>query len=748
MDVREKLRFAAFELDLQAHELRRNGRPVKVTPQALRLLEFLATHPDRLVTREEIRQEIWSTTTFVDFEQGINKSIRQIRDALNDDADRPRFVETLPRRGYRFIGNVQDPENHSTAVSAVNSTEIARATARGTENPRESSTPSATLGSPPLPENVRSVRWWMMLAAAAAILVAIAGAIWIQYLFRTRSDQPPANDSEGTLIRLVGLPGQERMPAISPDGSRVAFVWRAPNPKNSGIYETVVGDQSLLRLTPSASDYSPTWSPDGRQIAFLRDLGDQFSIRLLPALGGSERQLYVGRFSEMSRSYPQHAGLSFSPDGKWLAFSEIDPATQDDSIKLLSLRDSSVRAVTSHPPGFQDRYPIFSPSGDSLAFIRSSGPFFVDELYLVSLDGSGSRRLTSDNHRIFGPPAFTPDGREIVFSSTRAGLEVLWRISVFGRDPQPVPRSGPGAQNPSISRNGEYLAYELNYDEQNIWRLKLQDETHVQSPPEVLIPSGRSYNLLPQFSPDGTRIAFQSNRSGYNEIWMCDAKCSNPVQVTNARTLTGSPRWSPDGRYLAFDSRRGNHSEIDVIEVPSGSPHAMVRFLDAESVTPSWSHDGRWIYFSSNRGGSAFHVWKVGVKDGAASSIPVQISKDVGFDATESLDGRFVLFTNAPNPGIWSVSLDGGPEKKIWNGPGPDLWSNWTLAGTGLYLIAPAKPLPEIEFVNLETHRISRISKLDKPSFYGLSLSPDGKSLAYSQQDRNDHGILLVKNFH
>ena len=119
MDVREKLRFAAFELDLQAHELLRNGRAVRVAPQALRLLEFLASHPGRLVTREEIRKEIWSDTTFVDFEQGINKSVRQIRDALNDDADKPRFVETLPRRGYRFIANIECPENHSAAVPAI-----------------------------------------------------------------------------------------------------------------------------------------------------------------------------------------------------------------------------------------------------------------------------------------------------------------------------------------------------------------------------------------------------------------------------------------------------------------------------------------------------------------------------------------------------------------------------------------------------------------------------------------------------
>ena len=120
MPTGEKLRFAAFELDLEAHELFRHGRPAKLAPQALRLLEFLASHRGRLVTRQEIRKEIWSDTTFVDFEQGINKSVRQIRDALNDHADKPRFVETLPRRGYRFIANVELPENHSAGEPVAN----------------------------------------------------------------------------------------------------------------------------------------------------------------------------------------------------------------------------------------------------------------------------------------------------------------------------------------------------------------------------------------------------------------------------------------------------------------------------------------------------------------------------------------------------------------------------------------------------------------------------------------------------
>lgn len=173
MAVREKVRFAAFELDLQAHELLRNGRPVKLAPQAIRLLEFLATHPRQLLTREEIRQEIWSATTFVDFEQGINKSIRQIRDALNDDAEHPRFVETLPRRGYRFISDVEYPENHSTPVPAVDSTHVTSAIAPVTEDSDQCSESAAVSGPVKASKPIRSARRWLMSASAAIVLVAI-----------------------------------------------------------------------------------------------------------------------------------------------------------------------------------------------------------------------------------------------------------------------------------------------------------------------------------------------------------------------------------------------------------------------------------------------------------------------------------------------------------------------------------------------------------------------------------------------
>jgi Tol biopolymer transport system component len=126
--------------------------------------------------------------------------------------------------------------------------------------------------------------------------------------------------------------------------------------------------------------------------------------------------------------------------------------------------------------------------------------------------------LTFDHRRIFGPPAFTQDRSEIIFSSNRAGLESLWRISVRAGNLEAVSRSGPLDWYPSISHTGNALAFEYSDDEQNIWQIQLQDEIHSKGSARILIPAANAYNFLPQFAPDGRRIAFQSNRSGYPEI--------------------------------------------------------------------------------------------------------------------------------------------------------------------------------------------------------------------------------------
>jgi Tol biopolymer transport system component/DNA-binding winged helix-turn-helix (wHTH) protein len=731
----ETVRFGAFELDLAAGDLRKHDRPVRISPQPLKVLKVLVTRPGQLITREELHHEVWGGTTFVDFEHGLNFCVRRIRAVLGDEAEKPHFIETVPRRGYRFIAPVE-------RVAPVSGGE--------TITPQIAAN-SARMETIPVAQRTPSKPRLRRLAFAGAFSLALLLSAMV--LLRTRRRDGPKvelfRQTEKTMVvPLLSLPGEERMPAFSPDGSRVAFVWHAPDTKKSGIYALVVGSQSLLRLTNNAADYSPTWSPDGRYIAFLRDSPGKFSVAVVAALGGPERIIHTGVTNQISQGFKQGSSLSFSPDGKALVFSELDPATRVDSIKLLSLEDFSSRFVTSPPSNVVDRFPVWSPDGYTLAYVRSSGPNYVDELYLVSVGTGKTNQLTFDHHRIFGPPTFTRDGREIVFSSNRAGLESLWRVAISGGSPEAIAGSGPGTLYPALSQQGRYLAYERNEDEENIWRLVLRDQTHSNSSAKVLIPAGNTDNFLPQFSPDGRKIAFQSNRSGYSEIWVCDADGSNLAQLTNAQSLTGSPRWSPDGRYIAFDSRPEQHSEIDVVEFPRGTPHRLVSFPDADSVVPSWSHDGRWLYFASNRGGKLLHIWKIAVHDGIADpGSTSQITTAVGYAAFESADGRLLFYADPPLPGIWIAPRHGKRETVMWRGPGPDQWSNWVVTEEGMYFLAPGHPGPTIEFLNFKTRQVSQIAYLERPSFYGFALAPDGKSLIYSQQDRNEREILIMSHF-
>ncbi|MBV8709729.1 MAG: PD40 domain-containing protein, partial [Acidobacteriaceae bacterium] len=197
---------------------------------------------------------------------------------------------------------------------------------------------------------------------------------------------------------------------------------------------------------------------------------------------------------------------------------------------------------------------------------------------------------------------------------------------------------------------GNRLAYVRDTTDINIWEVASLSG----SAPKPLITS-TMLDSSPQFSPDGTRIAFRSNRSGSDEIWMANADGSNQHQLTHFNgPLTGSPRWSPDNTYLAFDSREAGSPDIYIMAADGSAPR---RFTTEPSndVLPSWSRDGKFIYFASNRSG-AWQVWKQGVAGGEAQ----QLTKNGGFLSLESPDGQsLVYYRRDPEPGIWRMPVSG-----------------------------------------------------------------------------------------
>jgi Tol biopolymer transport system component/DNA-binding winged helix-turn-helix (wHTH) protein len=723
-------RFDQFYVDLRSGVLQRSGIRIPLQGQPLQVLRLLLQAEGKVVTREELRKVLWQGDTFVDFELGVNTAVKKLRQALTDPAEHPRFIETLPRVGYRFLVPVEwvtDDSKNSTTVDQTLPRRGDRSTALVDSHSQPETKPAPSL----------RIKW----PAMAALLVIGALALTVSFeLHRspklTDKDAVESPVSSVEAVPLVALRGKQETPAFSPDGNQVAFAVYEGH--HAGIYTTLIGGEKSLQLTDNPGDCCPTWSPDGRQIAFVRLGSDkERSFYVIPALGGSAHKLYTGplngRFS-CDR-------LDWSPDGKVLAFSEPNENRGSSRITLLSLADLTTRQLTS--PGDQafDCDPAFSPYGSSIAFGRGFFGGAPGDLFVVPISGGDPRRLTAGNFG--GSPAWTPDGKEIVFTSAIGGLRSLWRIPVSGGTPRPVAGVGEMAINPSISRKGNQLVYQRTVSTNDIWRLDLKDARHAfGSPTRVL--SARGLNLRPSFSPDGKKIVFESDRLGYSDIWYCENDGSNCVQLTSLHGISGTARWSPDGHYISFESISQDYYEIYVMEVPSGRPHLVSTFPGVDKGVPNWSRDGKTIYFSSAQGSGTFQIWKVAFKGGS----PVRVTRNGGAYAIESDDGRFLYYVKHDQPGVWKMPLDGGEETRVLDQPRG--WCNWQLVSNGIYFLNESiKPNGRIGFFDFATRETTPIFSLGKPHTFmgGLAVSPDGRSLLYAQTELDDSYIMLVKNF-
>jgi DNA-binding winged helix-turn-helix (wHTH) protein len=275
-ESKTRLAFGPFEVDFDAEQLSRGKVRVRLSGQPLQILRILLTRPGEVVTREQLREQIWKDGTFVDFEHGLNAAMNKLRKVLGDSADDPRYVETIPGRGYRFIGVLTKSPTENAIPEAVLSPE--------TESQRLAEVPE------------REARLWWWLVAGAAVMVAFV----LGWRVRTMREQP----RPWTLTRLTSDPGLSDNPAISPDGTLVAYSSDRNKEGQRDLYLIqVTGDQPIRLTFDGQGNTTPDFSPDGSRIVYHSDR-DGGGIYVLPTFGG-EPQLLV------------HGGLNprFSPDG-------------------------------------------------------------------------------------------------------------------------------------------------------------------------------------------------------------------------------------------------------------------------------------------------------------------------------------------------------------------------------------------------------------------------------------------------
>jgi Tol biopolymer transport system component/DNA-binding winged helix-turn-helix (wHTH) protein len=699
-----RLRFDNFEVDPRSGELCKAGVKLKFGGQPLQVLSILLERAGEVVTREELQKRLWPDT-FVDVDHNLNTAINKIREVLGDSAESPRYVETLPRRGYRFIGELELPLQPVVAVKPD----------RG----------------------AHSRQAWLKIAAGVlAIAVFALGALAVYRWYR---QERPQEQTALSVLPFTALPGEETSPAFSPDGSRIAFAWNgdpAPGTKGFDLYVKAIGSETLLRLTRHPSEWiSPAWSPEGTQIAFHRLAGADTGIYVVPALGGPERKLLSTR---MPGTWGPISIISWSPDGKWIAFSNV-PGDEHAMMSLLSTETLETRPIPNGANCVEQGQPAFSHSGDYLAYwcYRTE---YEGEAGLYSLP------LPDGKPKMIGPfwafphgLTWSADDEKLIYS--------LWNTSAFQLGEVTVANGSvkrlalEGAELPTVSPKGDKLAYSSISVRFNLWR---RDLPHAEARAVELIPSSRA-QFDAQYSPDGRRIAFASIRSGRHGVWISSDDGSNLVQISNPHDESGSPQWSPDGKKIAFDSRSRDNWEIYVADVTEGKPRKLITNISGV-IQPHWSRDGKWIYFRSNEPGR-MGIYRCPVSGGDA----VALSNDIdGISPQESFDGKTVYFaSHGDNSTLKKTALSGQPGTASEVDGLPRLRDSklWALFPGGIYFV-PAEAPRSVRYFDFASKQIRPIFEVDKDLGDGLSVSPDGRWIIYSQVADVNSDIMIVDHFH
>lgn len=601
------VRFGVFEADLLARELRKRGVRVRLQEQPFRLLRALLERPGQIVTREEIKDKLWPDDTFVDFDKSLNTAAQKLRQALGDSAESPRFLETVPRQGYRFLAPIEG------VVSA--------------DSPGRSEDE---------PSGARQSR---RLLVAFSMLAAVAFAILAWQLVVDRQGGSSPWD-EMQLRRITYDDGLAMTPSVSADGAFVVFASDRAGNGDLDIWLQQVGSGEPRRLTvDSANESDPAFSPDGRSIVFRSDK-DGGGIYLMPALGGEARRL---------ASYGRRP--RFSPDGSRIAY-----------FVGSRFKDFDGMIYTVSPAGgepkneFPGSWPVWSPSGAHLLFVTRNpdhrGPQWAvgrpDTAEVRTLD-EFSRDFHAEMTSVgtlfnnFVVPDSWLESGHVLFSS-RHHTSSVWSVrvapdgTVLRETPEPVTRGG--YEREAFASAAGAIAFVSGSYNQDIWSLPIDANAgRLLGVPKRLTDSA-AIDESPFLSTSGRLLAFRSYRTGRADSWVKDLETGRLWPITSGPGSVQITLISPDGSrvvYQYYEPGYGYNSEGDKWSTASIDGAEPREICTACDVPFDWSPDGTTIA----RFGNAF-------KRGAAQALKDSQGRDLtlisafGGNPRFSADGKWI----------------------------------------------------------------------------------------------------------
>lgn len=675
------VRFGTFEVDLRAGELRKGGMKLKLTGQPFQVLTILLERPGEVVTRDELQRRLWPDT-FVDVDHNLNTAINKIREVLGDSADSPRFVETLPRRGYRFIAPVEGAR--AAAVTGGSATE------------QESRMP-----------------WVRRTAILVVVLVLLAAA----GLFIYKRLQPPASSAERTLTRLTFDPGLQIGATWSPDGRFIAYSSNRGGKFDVWVQQVSGGDPVQVTRGPS-QNWQPDWSPDGKFIAY-RSEGGEGGLFVIPALGGEGLARKIAAFGFYPRWSPDSSQVLFQLDFQTSYFTNRfyvvgfdGDAPREVLADFVSHQHLQAISAAWHPDG--KRISIWGWDRGSEPTLRS--------FWTVSLAGGAAvrseiapeivRRLGGVSAgRYEAAPDFkfswSPSGNAIYFERTFRSAVNLWKMTV---DPGTLQATGierlttgPGFDTElAVSADGRKLAFTGETQHVRAWLFPF-DATHGR-----VTGTGAAVTSLgmeawhANLSRDGKKLVYFGKRAGNRNLWEKSLVDGREAPILADDYVREFPQWSPDGTRLVYDriEYRQQKQYRRQLVVWSSQSHGEEPITAPSRDTKGvydWSPDGKLFLVSQkNSDTNNWEVWLLNVDDAphaeeSARKILSDPARDL-FQPHFSPDGRWIVFlalnTSTLEYRLYVTLASGGPRIQITDGKHLDDKPCWSPDGKMIYFVS------------------------------------------------------------
>jgi Tol biopolymer transport system component/DNA-binding winged helix-turn-helix (wHTH) protein len=713
------IRFGLFELNIGARQLHKQGRRLRLQEQPLRVLEVLLERPGELVTREELKRRLWSSDIHVDFETGLNGAIKRLRLALGDSADNPRFIETVPKCGYRFLAPlVIEPAEAERTGQQVES-DLPEMPEVAPANRAVNGVVSATAQPASRPGRPAAHNWIIAASVAAALVTAV-------YLFRPLAAQPHVT----RIVRLSSGGHAWPQESLMSDGARLYYTefdvragFQLRQILLNGNEDTpVTGLPSRALIRGMSSDHT-SFLGRFREAA---ESGGPSPYWVVPVVGGLPRRL--GNFLAND--------VAWSHDGTALAYAR-------ETQLFVASPDGTGEHVLATLPGWV-LYPRWSPDGRRLrcTVLDSKGQLTIWE---IAADGGGVQQLEFNwpGSPMEGFGDWTADGRYFVFVSKRDGISNLWVVPDnpnwlhhAGSEPVQLTAGPMSYYRPLPSRDRAQI---FALGTQPIGELLRYDETRKEFAPFL---GGRSADQL-DFTRDGRWVAYVAYPEG--TLWRARSDGSRQLQLTFSPQRASMPRWSPDGKRIVFVARQsGELPKLYTISPDGGNPEPLVSESHAQTA-PCWSPTGDSIFYGRDPDGENQDIalYQFDLRSRRSEKIR---GSDGLYAPLWSPDGHSLAAQTAGDRSLVLFDRKTGKYAQLLKHKA--VFPAWSLDSQYLYFNTIMTGKPALFRVHVPDGKEEKITDVyfQATGIYGAwsGLAPDGSSLVLRDRERADVYALTL----